>query len=241
MRHTLCLLLAIPLLAFAQLDDNTITVTASRPNAVQPDQVVIGISVDMPVNATLDDVLGALKDTGVTAANLTYVDSVGISPIAVPGGVLKTNVPPVEWGFTLPVPLGNVNSTLAALASIQQSLANGAATAVSYSLQGTQISPALKAANPCPYTALLSDAQKQAQTFAQTAGGSAGAIVAISDQPAIAAPSVIVPAQRSGDFSFVLGTGSSVLTSFLVGVPPYYTPVSPPPTCSLTVQFKLLR
>jgi len=217
------ILFLIPVLAFAQLDDNTITVSASRPTAVQPDQAVIGITVDTGTDVTLDDVLGTLKDVGVTAANLTYVDQLQgvLSPVG-------NN--PLEWQFTLPTPLANLNGTLATLLKIQQNTASGRAPSpVSYSVQGTQVSPAAQAANSCPYPALLSDAQKQAQALAQVAGGTLGAIVAISDQPL---GGDTIPAERVGDFAVL----SFSTLAFVAPASP-----SPSPTCSLTVQFKLVH
>ncbi len=202
------ILFLIPVLAFAQLDDNTITVTASRPVSVQPDQAVIGITVGTGTNATLDDVLATLKNVGITAANLTSVDTSELSP---------TN--PVEWQFTIFVPLPSLNSTLATLASIHQN--------VGYYIQSTQVSPSLQAANPCTYPALLSDAQKQAQAFAQAAGATIGPIVAISDQP----PGGALAANIFNPFTGAHWFNTSA----------FFAPVAPSSTCSLTVQFKLRR
>jgi len=171
----------------------------------------------------LDDVLGELKSVGVTAANLTEPLN-GVFSIALPA---PGNPPPVVWGFTLPVPMTGLNGTLAALAALPQNLS------VTYAIQGTQVSTGLQAANPCPYPALLSDAQRQAQALAQAAGGMVGPIVAISDQPASgAAPSAV---ELAGDFSAILNFTGGLGYSNTVNS----QMASPPPTCSLTVQFKL--
>ena len=55
---------------FGQLDDNTLTITASRTMDVQPDQVIVGVYVNAPFDNTVDDILGALQGSGVTSANL---------------------------------------------------------------------------------------------------------------------------------------------------------------------------
>src|SRR5260370_998521 len=63
---------SFPILAFlafaplisAQTDSNSITVTASRTPNLQADQTVFGVSVISGLNATFEDVLGALQGSG---------------------------------------------------------------------------------------------------------------------------------------------------------------------------------
>ncbi len=64
----LSLVLSAPLL-FGQLDSNSVTVSASQSVNLQPDQVLFGLSLTTSLNATLDDVLAALKGSGITIAN----------------------------------------------------------------------------------------------------------------------------------------------------------------------------
>src|ERR1700682_1639233 len=54
-------------LAYGQLDSNSITITASRNTAVEPDQVVFSVGVSAGLNSSLDDVLAALAGSGITS------------------------------------------------------------------------------------------------------------------------------------------------------------------------------
>jgi len=221
------LMLAAPIAAFAQLDDNTITVTASRTSNLQPDQAQMGVTVASAATATLDDVVAALNGSGITAANLTstsYVQVVGTPPLT------------SQWYFTIAVPIAQVNALIATLGKIQQRLAvPGTAMAVSYYLQGLQVSAQLQAANPCAFTSLVSDAQRQAQTLAAAAGVSVGPIVAISDGSGTGS-AVAVLAVRQGDFSSLLG--GAIVTAGLAYQ--WYAPATAP-ACTMTVQFQLLH
>ena len=88
-------LLASASLVFAQTDANSITVVASRNTTLQADQAVFNVSVTSGLNTTLEDVLGALQGSGVTAANFTGVNSPPqLSIIAIPGIVPTPLVPP---------------------------------------------------------------------------------------------------------------------------------------------------
>jgi uncharacterized protein YggE len=94
---------------------------------------------------------------------------------------------------------------------------------LTFFVSGTQVSTTPS----CPLPALVSDARKQADSMAAAAGMRAGPIVSVSDQPAATAlPDIIY-----GHFS---------AAAFLVvnPFPSYIAPQSP--SCSLTVQFKLL-
>jgi DNA-binding MurR/RpiR family transcriptional regulator len=53
-------------LAVGQVESDTVTVTASQTVNLQPDQVLFAVSVTTPINASLDDVLAALKGSGIT-------------------------------------------------------------------------------------------------------------------------------------------------------------------------------
>src|SRR4051794_13908419 len=96
--------------AYGQLDDNTFTITASRTIDLQPDQAIVGVYVDSPADNGVDDIVGALQGSGITAANLTGIYSSGyLGP-----------VPRTDWTFSLPVPFSKLKDTLAALAEVQR-------------------------------------------------------------------------------------------------------------------------
>jgi len=212
----ICWFLAVPLLAFAQFDDNTITVTASRQFNLQPDQVVIGVNVYAVPTVALDDVVAALTGSGITAANLSYVYTFTGQSL------------PVEWTFTLAVSFASLKATLASLASAQLNAAKGSIMQVTYYIQYAQVSDQLQAANPCPFPALVADAQTQAQKTARAMGLKVGAVLAISDSSSGA-----IGYARAGDFS------QSLIIYDPLSLQPAYTYSSP--TCSMTVQFQLIH
>src|SRR5260370_31326366 len=74
-------------LAFAQLDSNSITVSASRSGTLQPDQALFVVSVQSDLNTSLNDVLAALQGSGITSANFSGVSGNSgftISPVQTP-------------------------------------------------------------------------------------------------------------------------------------------------------------
>lgn len=233
MRAALFLLCAP--LVFGQLDTNTVSVTATRSVVVQADQAVFVVSVASPLDATLDDMVGALQGTGITAAQF--------SGVAAPQ---STNVLQFQivWTFVVPVPLANMKTEIATLTTARQSLmAKRSAFTLSFNVAGTQASPELLAAQPCSRADLIADATAQAQKMAAAGGFWLGAIVSMSD---VQAGVVAVPTQviRTGDFSFLSGgTGTGDVASFLVGIPlTTYAPLtSPRVSCSMTVKFRVTK
>jgi uncharacterized protein YggE len=217
------LLLAASATAFGQLDDDTLTVTATRTTSLAPDQAAITIYFSGPAASSLDDALAALQGSGVAASDLAYVTSTdGASPF-------------LQWVFNRTVSFSQLKATLAALDSIQSAVAKKGAFSVSWFVQGT-VSPAAQQATAlCPLPAMVSDARAQAQRVADAAGVKVGPVVSLSQaQPGGLVP---VPVFRSGEF--VSATGF-VSNPFRLGV----ISSSPPPTgssCGITVQFKLLR
>jgi uncharacterized protein YggE len=211
---SICVLLAVASFALAQTDANSITVVASRSTTTvqaPPDQTQFNVSVASGINASLDDVVGVLQGLGITAANLSSVNSSGYYVNSTP------NDPPpnLQWSFTLSVPVSKLKDTIGTLTTLQQSLAkknNG--FSVSFYLQGTQVSQQAQQPQACLLTDLLADARAQAQKLADAAGLGVGVILAMSSAT-LTAPSSI---------SFVGALGA--------------TPLSP---CSLTVKFALQR
>ena len=225
------LLCAAGTLAFGQLDDNTISVTTSRTLNMTPDQAVLLISVTVESSATLDDVLGILKDTGITAKNLL---SVAFAPQLPPFSA------PTAWTFSLPVLFSKLNSSLAALTAAQRALPPNGPRSISYSLYA-QTSAVLQASQSCPWQGMIADAQAQARQVAAAAGVNPGGIVSVSEPPSTDQYSLTVPsfAFRSGNFTF-----NGVSTSPFSGITFAQLTLAPLPLqaqCILTVQFKLIR
>jgi len=181
------LLLAAACAAFAQFDDNVVTITASRQVTSAPDQVQIGVTVTTDQNQALDAVLAALP-SGFGAANLSSVSASG------PAGL--------QWIFTETVPVAGLAGALAGL----NAASTGSKFAIGYYVQGTTTS----VEGQCPYPALIADARAQANQLALAAGVTLGPIVTISQQ------STPLNVLRSGEFSsssFLLGVISNTLIS----------------------------
>jgi hypothetical protein len=206
------LILSVPA-AFAQLDSNSVTVTATRSMSQQPDQVLFAVNIQSGLNTSLDDVVAALQGSGITAANFV---GVSLSP-----SLLYNVAPPMQWIFSLPASLVKIKDTIAMLTALQQSIAkqnNG--LMVSFSVQGTQVSGQSQQSFVCPIPDLLADATTQAQKLASAAGLSLGSVLAMSSGTSVSG-SVGTPISVSAVISFA---------------PPVL-----PSVCSMTVKFALLR
>jgi uncharacterized protein YggE len=211
-----------------------ITITATRTNAIQPDQVLIGLTVFSGTTAGLDDITGALTAAGVTGASFTGVYTTTIYP----SSGLQTLQAALVWSFTLTAPVAKLSATLTQILSAQQAIsANNSGLTLNFYVEGTQASPQLQQSQTCPQAALLADAKAQAKQVATAAGVSAGAILSMSEgSSGVAALQAVATQAIIGDFTTgVLISGGLGYASFVT--PPVFP--TPQPTCSLTVQFQL--
>ncbi len=199
------------------------TVTASRSITLQPDQIALYITVDSGLGVSLSDILAPLQGIGVTAANLTGVSipqSFQLAPPPIPTPAIPPLFQPsAQWTFSLGVPLSQLKDTLATLTNLQKSIGqNNSGLALSFRVQGTQVSPQLQQAQSCKVSDILADARTQAQKLADAAGGvTLGQILAVS--------------------STNFGSASYAAISLYSQVSVPYMP----PGCSLTVKFALIR
>ncbi|HYW46373.1 MAG TPA: SIMPL domain-containing protein [Bryobacteraceae bacterium] len=204
-KRVIAFLLTAAGLAFGQATTNSITVTASRNANVQPDQVVFGVKVDAPLTASRDDAVSALQGSGITLANLT-----GVTTVQQYDSKGQATVSLIEWTFSLPVAIADMKSTIALLSTVQTSNAqknNG--IAISFGVQGTQVSPQAQQALSCALSDLIGDANAQAQKMASAAGKGLGPLLAMGSATVASTPGVLFAS-------------------------PVYTPV-----CSLTVKYQL--
>jgi hypothetical protein len=207
---SLLLLAAAPL--FGQLPSNTLNIAATRSIVLQPDQVVFGLTVSTPVTVILFEVVDGLSGLGITSANLSGVDN--------------SNATTLQWNFTLAVPLSNLAATINSLANFQQTSPRRSLLALTFSVNGTQVSQKLQQSQSCSNSDLISDATTQAQKLAAAAGMTLGPIVKLFNTPQLEIPAFFGLAE--------IGSFASLLNV----VPNIY---SPPLTCSLNVQFQLLH
>jgi len=126
------------LIAQAQLESDTLTVTVISYRNFQLDQVQIGIMAITPAETTLDEVLSILQPSGAGLDSLTFVYS-----YFYPDRPTET-----DWLFVIPVPFANLKDKLAALTRIQ----GASPWDVSFQVQGVQSSPESLASNPCVFT-----------------------------------------------------------------------------------------
>lgn len=191
MRLPTLLLLACTGIATAQVTPNSVTVTATRNTNTQPDQVVFGVNVDTPIDATRDDVLAAIQGSGITIANFSVVRTVqtfnGQQQVAV-----------LEWSFLLPTPISTMKSTAGLLSAVQKSVAQTKPDfSMSFGVEGMQVSPQAAQSQPCPLSDLVADARAQAQKLAGAAGATVGSILAISNAAVVTDPVVSLFAQAT--------------------------------------------
>jgi uncharacterized protein YggE len=217
-----CSLTATFGLPVARSGPNTITVTASQTATPVPDQVQIQMYVTSTTSVGLDDVNAALAAAGITGATFIGINN-GVIASVLPG-VSPFSTAPIQWVYSLAVPLAKLSSTLAQLSTAQQAISKqNSALSLSFNLYGLQTSS--QAQPVCTETSLLSDARKQAQTLATAAGVGLGAILNTSDQT-LPVPDYIFDPYAVAGFGYA---------SFLLGV---QAPTGS--ACSLSVQFQLL-
>jgi len=205
---------------------NSITITATQPLALQPDEVSITLTVTSSVNSGLDDITAALQQAGISGASFT-----GVNTVTIYTGNPATPQSQLQWSFTLTAPLSKITDTFTALNAAQQALSKSAPPlGLSFLGASTLVSPQLTHLLTCPDADLFKDAQTEAQQVAAAAGVSAGAVLSISGANL---PSPVTVAQL-GDFASGAG-----FASFLLGAPTFTTVTSP--SCSMTVSFQLLQ
>jgi uncharacterized protein YggE len=225
--------LALPVLA--QLDSNTITVTASRTTAPPPDQILFSVAVNSAVDATLDQIVGSLSGTGITSADLysVRVSTTGPATQIIP---LSASSPAIlAWSFSTTVPLAKMQSTISHLNALASSIGrNQSGLTLSFSVQAAQASDQ---SLPCPAVALIADARAQAQRLVDGAQVSLGPIVEVADIGSGSFPPIAVvlfdavpgpPPGAGGVF-----TGILPVISFVTE--PIYSAA-----CSIRVKFRIV-
>ena len=220
------LLLAAASPGFGQFNPNTVTITAIRSTTLQPDQAVLGVTVYSNSNTAFSDVLAAVQSVGITAANLTGVFSPVGTVIAVitPGPPPGTPIAPaLQWAFSLPVPVSQLNSTLSTLSNLQNTIAqNNNGMQLTFSVVGAQVSPQLLQSQQCSFPDLMSDARAQAQKLVDATGFTLGPVMAVSGPNPTAVPVAVYGA-----------VFPNFTASFLLA------PVPSVQNCSITVTFAL--
>jgi hypothetical protein len=222
--YLLLLAAAACLAQTADLDSNTLTVTAVRATNLPNDEVTVAVLVTAQVGMMVDEVLGLLAGTGITASDLSQAEP---PPAGSPANT-------AQWYFTPTVPLAKSRALFTALDRIQSDLyRDGSTNSVIFDVAGVQPSAATQAAHPCNNTTLLTDARTMAQSLAAAAVLRVGTVLSITQPPTSAAyPGVFMQWVQPGNL------GSQNPAAYLVPSP---ASGNLPGTCSITVQFQLTR
>lgn len=201
----------------------SITVTASRPVSVQPDEISVSLSLTSSVNSGLDDITTALQQGGISGATFT-----GVNTVTLYEGPPATTKSQLHWSFTVTTSLAKIKDTFTTLVAAQQALAKATPPInLSFSGGGTAVSPQLAQSLTCPDSDLFNSAQTRAQQVAAAAGVSAGRVLNISGGNV---PSGVAPAAPI----FVTPSSSGGFANFLLGYPGFAA------NCSLNVSFLLV-
>lgn len=167
-------------IAFAQLDSNSVTVTASRTLNLQPDEVSFAVAVSAGPDVELPDVLATLQGVGITAANFTGTFSSFVYVTDPPAPAPFPLVAPLRWNFSLNVPISKIKDTMAALNAAQKSLVQTKSRLIlSFSVQNAHVSQQLQA-QACAQADLIADARAKAQKLADAAGMNLGVLLGMS-------------------------------------------------------------
>lgn len=187
-------LLTLVLLLCASLGFGQVSVTGTLNPDLHPDQIVFTVAVTSPIDDTLDDIVAALKDTGITAANFNNLGSAQVARKGVSGADFV-----LVWSFSMPVPLASTKSTAALLSAAQADFAKTKpGLTLSFNTQGTVVSPELQQSHSCTYAGLVADARAQARKLAAATGLPLGGIVALSASAVVTNPgSGLIPSSTS--------------------------------------------
>ncbi len=122
-KTSMLLLAAAPI--FAQLPSNTLTISATRSIAPQPDEAVFALTVSSGTGATLGQIVAALSSAGITSSNLSGVDN--------------STATTLQWSFTFAAPLANLAAAINSFANLQQTIGqNNSGLTLGFSVVGTQ-------------------------------------------------------------------------------------------------------
>jgi hypothetical protein len=224
--RVLCLLFAAAAFAYAQLEPDTITISAIQSGKPeQPDYTTLSVSIQVDSALGLGEVLKPLAVLGISESELVEFDQTGGRPIC---DEVTYQCGPARqfFRFYFETTLSKLKETLASLARAKA--AAPPEVDVRYSID-TRMLFHLPSAPECAYPALIAGARRQAEKMAAAAGLVVGGIIAMSDGTSS------VPDASWVSEGYALSGSPSILSA--VGVEVVFTP----PVCAAVVQFKLSR
>jgi hypothetical protein len=154
---------------------DALSVTATKTVDLPPEELTFNIVVLADQDTTIEQVLQAIKDTGVTAKDLGGIGTSQFGP--------SPNQARLVYQFTLTAPLSKFKDTLDRFTAVRRSLLANNSTMEMQTIP-VAITPTEAAREQARLQAtpdLIADARKRADFLAKTAGVSLGPIVGIGE------------------------------------------------------------
>jgi len=160
-------------LLYAQAD--AINVTATKTVDLPPEEVTFNIAVVADQDTTLDQVLQAVKESGIATKDLTGIGTQQFGP--------SPNQIRLAFQFALTVPFSKFKDTLDKFAAVRRSLvASGSSMELqTYFMTIAATDATREQARQRAIPDLIEDARKKGELLASAAGLSLGSIQGISD------------------------------------------------------------
>lgn len=169
-------------LLYAQTD--AITVTATKTVDLPPEEVTFNLALLTDQDASLEQVLQAVKDSGIATKDLTGIGTQQFGPNA--------NQIRLVYQFALTVPFSKLKDTLDKFAAVRRSLvASGSSMELqNYFMTIAATGASREQARQKSIPDLIEDARKNGEFLANAAGVSLGPILGITDSSAIGGTAV---------------------------------------------------
>jgi uncharacterized protein YggE len=158
----------------ANLDANSIVVTATKAVVLVPTDITFMVNVSADLTVTLDQVLAAV-DFGLTAQDLTGISSYPTGPYPPVAPYSR-----ITYLFRLTVPVSKMKETIDKLEKLRKSVDTNMDLSYSTNMVGPS-QAAVADAHDKALPDLVADAKKRAESLAAAAGLKLGNIQAVSE------------------------------------------------------------
>ncbi len=163
------------LLAQPAIESKSITLTVTKTVALQTADVQVSVNILGDLDTTLEQVLAAVKDVGLTGQDLA---GLGTTPMGPRPDQFRLN-----YSFRLVVPFARMKQTLEALDRLRRTIDTNLELQY-YTLAVAASAAAFEEARQRALTDLIQEAQRKAQSLADAARLKLGPINAVSDSSA---------------------------------------------------------
>ena len=179
-----CLAVLLHTTAFGQDPNTGVTVTVNGSINLTPSDVSFQFGLASGTSTTLDDVIAALQDLGVTAQNLSGLSTYPSGP---PGSALR-----VSYSFTVTVPFAKFKEYTDKLDKLRRTLPD----TIEFQGFGASVSPSTAAfddARTSIVPDLLNTARKKAQSYAAAAQIKLGPVLSVTEGATFQQNPIFVP------------------------------------------------